>query len=206
MGGPDEMSPAPPAEPAPQGPGTGWARLRGTRRARLIGIGAAVAAVIVALSVIGATIGSGRPASHHLSQARNFTLSTLGHPGRHISLASFAGQPVIVNFFASWCEPCKRETPLIARYYRTTHGHPAVIGIAVNDSAAAAEAFIQKSGVTYPVAVDPLPMNTAIAYRLPGLPATFFLNARHQIVKRVFGALTPAALTTGSKLMTGRGG
>jgi cytochrome c biogenesis protein CcmG/thiol:disulfide interchange protein DsbE len=183
MGGPDEV--------------TG-----GTRRTRLITVCAAVAAVIVALSVLGATIGSGAP-SHRLSTARNFTLSALGRPGRHVSLASLAGRPVIVNFFASWCEPCKRETPLIARYYRTTHGHPAVIGIDVNDSAAAAEAFIRENGVAYPVGVDPLPMNTAIAYRLPGLPATFFLNARHQIVKRVFGALTPATLAAGRKLMTG---
>jgi cytochrome c biogenesis protein CcmG/thiol:disulfide interchange protein DsbE len=184
MGGPDEVT-------------------RGARRARLIAIGAAVAAVIVALSVLGATIGSGRSAPRHLSVARNFTLSALGHPGQHVSLASFAGRPVIVNFFASWCEPCKRETPLIARSYRTTHGHPAVIGIDVNDSAAAAEAFVRKNGVAYPVGTDPLPMNTAIAYRLPGLPATFFLNARHQIVKRVFGALTPATLAAGRKLMTG---
>src|SRR5437763_10919927 len=110
MGGPDEISPGTPAssgsgEGAAGGAGRDRAaeragRLRGTRRARLISIGAAVAAVIVALSVIGATIGSGRSAPHRLSQASAFTLRTLGHPGQHISLASYAGRPVIVNFFA----------------------------------------------------------------------------------------------------------
>jgi hypothetical protein len=54
------------------------------------------------------------------------------------------------------------------------------------------------------VAVDPLPMKTATAYRLPGLPATFFLNARHVIVKRVFGAVTQAELDSGAALMTQR--
>jgi hypothetical protein len=49
-------------------------------------------------------------------------------------------------------------------------------------------------------------MKTATAYGLPGLPATFFLNARHVIVKRVFGALTPAELTSGASLMTQRNG
>jgi len=65
-------------------------------------------------------------------------------------------------------------------------------------------AFVRKSGVTYPVAVDPMPMRAAIAYNLPGLPATFFLNARHIIVKRVFGPVTEAELASGTRLMTGR--
>jgi hypothetical protein len=55
------------------------------------------------------------------------------------------------------------------------------------------------------VVVDPMPMKTAISYGLPGLPATFFLNSRHQIVKRVFGAMTPAELATGARLITQRG-
>ncbi len=49
-------------------------------------------------------------------------------------------------------------------------------------------------------------MTDAIAYNLPGLPATFFLNARHVIVKRVFGAVTQAELTTGARLMAQRAG
>jgi thiol-disulfide isomerase/thioredoxin len=179
-----------------------WAsRLRGRRTAVAAAV---IVAVAVAITLVGATAGSGPAKARSLGQAKNFDLSVLGRPGQHLSLESLAGRPVIVNFFASWCSPCQKETPLIARFYRAKAGGVSVVGIDVNDSAAAALHFVHKSGVTYPVAVDPLPMKTATAYNLPGLPATFFLNARHTIVKRVFGAVTEAELTSGATLMMQR--
>ena len=155
-------------------------------------------------AVTGASPGSGPAKRHDLGQAKNFDLSVLGQPGRRLSLESMAGRPVIVSFFASWCAPCHKQTLLIARFYRARAGRVAVIGIDVNDKAHAALSFIHNSGVTYPVAVDPMPMKTATAYNLPGLPATFFLNARHTIVKRVFGPVTEAGLRSGASLMTQR--
>jgi cytochrome c biogenesis protein CcmG, thiol:disulfide interchange protein DsbE len=195
----------PPEAVAPPVPG--WrGRLRALRRPRVYGPVAGVAAVIVALAVAGATVGAGHAAPQSLGRAKNFTLGVLGHPGQHLSLQSMADRPVIVNFFASWCGPCKKETPLIARFYRDNGGRPAIIGVDVNDSAPAAMRFVHNSGVTYPVVADPAPMTAAIAYNLPGLPATFFLNSRHVIVKRVYGAVTQAELTTGARLMAGRAG
>ena len=186
-------------------PVPGWrGRVRALRSTRLVVAASAVAAAAVAFIVVGATVGSGARTPQNLGPAKNFTLGVLGHPGRQLSLQSMTGHPVIVNFFASWCEPCQKETPLIARFYRARQGHVAIIGVDVNDSAAKAMAFVRKSGVTYPVAVDPMPMKAAIAYNLPGLPATFFLNARHVIVKRVFGPVTGADLASGTRLMTGR--
>ena len=168
---------------------------------------AAVAAVVVvALAVAGATVGSGSAAPQTLGRAKNFTLGVLGHPGKRISLQSMADRPVIVNFLASWCTPCRKETPMIARYYRNTRGNPVIIGVDVNDSSAAAMSFVRKSGVTYPVVADPAPMTAAIAYNLPGLPATFFQNSRHIIVKRVYGPVSQAELTSGARLMAGRAG
>ena len=179
-------------------------RSRALRSPRTAVIAAVVVTVAVALIVVGATVGSGASTPRDYGRAQNFTLSVLGQPGQHLSLQSMAGRPVIVNFFASWCGPCQKETPLIARFYRARQGTVRVVGIDVNDQASAALSFIHKSGVSYPVAVDPLPMKTATAYRLPGLPATFFLNARHVIVKRVFGAVTQAELDSGATLMTQR--
>jgi cytochrome c biogenesis protein CcmG/thiol:disulfide interchange protein DsbE len=188
-------------------PATGWRGRLGPLRGRRAIVTAAVAAVVVvALAVAGITVGSGSAAPHSLGRAKNFTLGMLGHPGQRISLQSMADRPVIVNFFASWCEPCQKETPLIARFYRDSGGRPAILGVDVNDSPAKAMSFVRKSGVTYPVVADPAPMTAAIAYNLPGLPATFFLNSRHVIVKRVYGPVTQAALTSGTALMAGRAG
>ena len=186
-------------------PEPGWrGRVRALRSTPLVVAASLVAAAAVALIVVGATVGAGAPGPQHLGRAKNFTLGVLGHPGKQLALQSMAGHPVIVNFFASWCEPCQKETPLIARFYRARQGGVAIIGVDVNDSAAKAMAFVRKSGVTYPVAVDPMPMKAAIAYNLPGLPATFFLNARHLIVKRVYGPVTQAELDSGTRLMTAR--
>jgi len=195
-----------PPEPAVP-PGPGWrGRVQALRRPRVLVPSVIAVVVIVALAVAGATVGTGSAAPHSLGKARNFTLSVLGHPGQQISLRSMTGRPVIVNFFASWCEPCQRETPLIARFYRDNAGRPAILGVDVNDAASKAMTFVHKSGVTYPVVADPMPMTAAIAYNLPGLPATFFLNARHIIVKRVYGPVTQAQLTTGTRLMAGKTG
>ena len=200
---PGEPAPRTPPAPGEPAPGTPHGRFRALRSRRAVVTMAITAAVIVVLAVAGVTVGSGTAAPHSLGRAKNFTLGVLGHPGRQISLQSMAGRPVIVNFFASWCAPCQRETPLIARFYRNSGGRPAIVGVDVNDSSSAGLAFVHKSGVTYPVVADPAPMKAAIAYNLPGLPATFFLNSRHQIVKRVYGPVTQAELTSGAHLMTG---
>ena len=122
--------------------------------------------------------------------------------GQQISLSDYAGKPLIVNFFASWCEPCQQETPLLARFYRAEHGKVAIVGLDENDGQASALSFTHKEGVSYPVGFDPQVV-AASAYGVAGLPQTFFLDARHRIVDRVFGAVTQADLNRGIALATG---
>jgi cytochrome c biogenesis protein CcmG, thiol:disulfide interchange protein DsbE len=200
----DTMTAADATEPPTGGKARRLAhRLRGLGAPRLTALTAVLvgAAVIVALSLTGT---GGGPHRASPAPAKNFSLGALGHPGQRITLSSLAGRPVIVNFFASWCPPCQRETPMLARFAK--HTSVAVIGIDVNDPASSALAFVHKTGVTYPVATESAMGRTVIGYNLPGLPATFFLDSRHRIVKRVYGAVSRAELTTGAALISERAG
>jgi len=177
---------------------------RATSRRAKIATVAVVAALIVAVAlVLAAAHGPARQAVPP-RPAKSFSLARLGQPGSTVSLASYAGQPVIVNFFASWCGPCQRETPLLARYYETHAGHVNVVGIDANDQQAAALSFIAKKGVRYPVGWDPFPASVTTSYGVYALPQTFFLNAQHKIVAQVMGAVTARVLARDVALMNQR--
>jgi cytochrome c biogenesis protein CcmG, thiol:disulfide interchange protein DsbE len=159
-----------------------------------------VAASLVAIALVAS--GSAAPAGAVPDPAApSFSLPVLGHSGQKVSLADYAGRPLIVNFFASWCEPCQQETPLLAKFYRTEHGKVAIVGLDENDVLGSAASFTRKEGVSYPVGFDP-EVIAASAYGVAGLPQTFFLNAKHRIVDRVFGAVTLADINRGIALAT----
>lgn len=166
---------------------------------------AVAAAVLLAIGVvIGLTASSQAAKTPAKPQAaKNFTLAALGQPGHTISLAALAGQPVIINFFASWCGPCKHETPLLASFYRSHHGKILVIGIDANDENSPALKFVKAEGVQYPVATDPYPARVTVSYGVLALPQSFFLNSRHMIVKHVVGSLTAAELNSWAASLAG---
>jgi cytochrome c biogenesis protein CcmG, thiol:disulfide interchange protein DsbE len=180
------------------------ARRRGiSRQSKIVLIGAAVALLAIVVITV-ATAGSKATPPRTPPAAKVFTVSLLGHPGQHISLAALAGRPLIINFFASWCTPCKHETPLLARFYRDSGGRTLIIGIDANDEAGPAEKFVQSAGVGYPVGSDPFPAPVTTSYGVFALPQTFFLNAKHRIVKHVIGAVTLAELKAGVAVMDAR--
>jgi len=167
-------------------------------------IAVCVAASLVAIALVAS--GSGGPAGAAADPAAPaFSLPVLGASGQDVSLSDYAGRPLIVNFFASWCEPCQKETPLLASFYRTEHGKVAIVGLDENDVLGSAMSFTHKEGVSYPVGFDPGAI-AASAYGVAGLPQTFFLNAKHHIVDRVFGAVTLADINRGIALATGATG
>jgi cytochrome c biogenesis protein CcmG/thiol:disulfide interchange protein DsbE len=169
-------------------------------------IAGTVLAVLIAVAAV--VYLGGRPAGPAAGpppKAAGFSVPSLGHPGQHVSLVQFAGRPVIVNFFASWCGPCQRETPELARFYRQSGGHTVIIGVDSTDQASHALKFVAAKGVSYPVGVDPFPARVTTSYGVTALPQTFFLNAQHRIVKRVYGAVTAQQLRAGVALMNGPG-
>jgi cytochrome c biogenesis protein CcmG, thiol:disulfide interchange protein DsbE len=176
---------------------------RMSRQSKIVLAGAAAALLAIAV-ITAVTVGSKAAPPRAQPVARAFTVGLLGHAGQHVSLAGYAGRPLIINFFASWCTPCKRETPLLAKFYAEHHGRDLIIGIDANDEAGAAEKFVQAAGVTYPVGADPFPAPVTTSYGVYDLPQTFFLNARHRIVKHVIGAVTVTDLNQGVALMDGR--
>ena len=121
-----------------------------------------------------------------------FSLGRLTGDG-HVSLRSLRGKTVVLNFFASWCDPCKREAPVLEQLWQQDRAdHLVVLGVDTGpDAASDGRRFVKVHGITYPVVFDP---NAGIAsnrYALPGLPVTYVLNPQGRIVgEPVIGPVT----------------
>jgi cytochrome c biogenesis protein CcmG/thiol:disulfide interchange protein DsbE len=116
------------------------------------------------------------------ARAPVFSLGRLSGAG-DLSLRSLRGKTVVLNFFASWCDPCKREAPVLEQLWRRDRSHGLVVlGIDANDARGDGLRFVQKHHVTYPVVFD---HNGAVAsdrYGIQDLPVTYVLNPKGRIV------------------------
>jgi peroxiredoxin len=122
-----------------------------------------------------------------------FQLPTLD--GRPASLTDFRGRPVIVNFWATWCEPCKEEMPALQTQ---TDAHPelVVLGIDNVESAVKVRPFVEQLGIKFPILLDQ-DGSVVERYRVSGLPTTFFIDGTG-ILRFVYrGPLTAALLQQG---------
>lgn len=121
-------------------------------------------------------------------QAQDFELPVLGGDGT-VSLASFRGQPVVVNFFAAWCAPCKRELPALQEVAAKLEGRVAFVGIDHQDSERAALQLLRDVGVTYPAGYDP-EGKVATSYGLFGMPTTLFVAPDGRLLEKHTGELS----------------
>lgn len=111
-----------------------------------------------------------------------FALQRLSGPGS-VSLRSLRGKTVVLNFFASWCDPCKREAPVLEQVWREERRHNVVVlGVDANDSRGDAMRFVHAHGVTYPVVFDHNGLVAANRYDIADLPVTYVLNRQGRIV------------------------
>ncbi|MGA0123111.1 MAG: TlpA family protein disulfide reductase [Gaiellales bacterium] len=118
--------------------------------------------------------------------------------GESLDLADLRGTPVVLNFWASWCGPCRNEIPALAAFGAANPGLE-VVGVSYQDDPADARAFADQTGADWPSVIDDGPIGSA--WGVPGLPATFFIDADGQVVGRILGEATEATLEQGARAL-----
>jgi cytochrome c biogenesis protein CcmG, thiol:disulfide interchange protein DsbE len=100
---------------------------------------------------------------------------------RKASLASFRGKVIVLNVFASWCDPCRAEAPILASEQRTLAGHDAtILGVTYLDNTVASQQFVRQEHITYPVLRD-VSGNFVRSFGTTGVPETFVINRQGRI-------------------------
>jgi cytochrome c biogenesis protein CcmG/thiol:disulfide interchange protein DsbE len=124
------------------------------------------------------------------------TLDRARRDGR-IALSELRGHPVVLNLWASWCEPCRTETPVLeAGWKRAARDGVVFLGLDSQDASGDARSFLREFGVTYPN-VREAGRDTPRRFRATGLPETFFISADGNIVGHVIGAVDADQLRDG---------
>lgn len=125
-----------------------------------------------------------------------FTLADLSGNGS-ITLDRYKGKVVVLNFWASWCIPCKEENPALTDVWERYRGTDVVLlGIVFQDSTAAAREYTARLGNTWPSAVDDTGQ-VALSYGVFGPPETYFIGADGVIAGRHIGPIDSATLIKG---------
>ncbi|HEV3311713.1 MAG TPA: redoxin domain-containing protein [Chloroflexota bacterium] len=131
--------------------------------------------------------------------------SLTGMNGGSIRLTHFRGTPLLINFWATWCIPCRTEMPLLARTYRKDRGRLNIVGIDEQEPAAVVRAFVRQFHATYPIALDTL--GTAMyAYQIIGTPTSFFVNKQGVITHVKVGEIDAAEMATQVRSLLTTGG
>ena len=149
----------------------------------------AVGGLVVALRPVGGADvarGNGRVAP-------TFRVPDVRDPSGTVSLADFRGRPVVLNFWASWCVPCRREMPDFQSVHRLLGDRVAFVGMNHQDGRRPARELLSETKVTYPSGYDP-DGDVARAYRLLGMPTTIFISADGRIVGTRTGELRRSEL------------
>lgn len=127
-----------------------------------------------------------------------------GLDGPRLTSAGLGGQLYVLNFWASWCVPCREEAPQLVAFARKWQGRVQLIGVNWNDSAGDARGFIREFGIAYPQVVD-TGGGLGVEYGLTGVPETYVVDGNGVVMAGLIGATTAATLdTVVNDVLTGR--
>ena len=156
----------------------------------LAGASVALAALIalLALGLINRSPVTGRSGITRVGKpAPEISMPLLG--GGTFELSAHLGNPIVINFWASWCPPCRRESPLLERTWRAYAGKGVqFVGVDIQDDPEDAQAYLDEFGLTFPNGTDRGGRIT-VDYGVIGLPVTFFIGADGIVEGRFVGAL-----------------
>jgi cytochrome c biogenesis protein CcmG/thiol:disulfide interchange protein DsbE len=115
-----------------------------------------------------------------------------------LGIRELRGTPVVLNIWASWCDPCKQEAPLLERMWRTEARSRGTLflGLDQQDTTGDARAFTRAHSVDYPNVRDP-ENDVPRSYGATGIPETYFISARGEVVDHVIGVISPRELRDG---------
>ena len=137
-------------------------------------------------------------APSQVALAPDFTVYDL--EGNPVHLLSYLGKPIVLNFWASWCGPCKMEMPDFQKAFEELDGNVQFLMVNMTDGSRetveTAISFIESQGYTFPVLFDS-DMDAAITYNAYSLPTTYFISAEGQVIARASGAISAELLQQG---------
>lgn len=126
--------------------------------------------------------------------APDFTLTDLD--GNRVSLSQFSGQPVVVNFWATWCPPCKIEIPHLIEAYEREQDDVVFLAVSVDEPASVVRRFAEENGMPFTILLDD-GGSVAEDYGVKGIPTTFFISRDGQIAVRYVGPMSSRAIDEG---------
>lgn len=121
--------------------------------------------------------------------APNFTLKELD--GKQLSLSDLKGKVVLLNFWGSWCDPCKREMPDLEQAYQNWKEKGVVVfGVNIGESKITAKAFADRLGITFPIVLDSDRNVTLNMYKIGPIPTSFFIDKKGNIQQIYTGPMS----------------
>ncbi len=134
-----------------------------------------------------------QPAVNH--PAPDFTLARLD-TGENVALSDLRGKPIILNFWATWCGPCRAEMPALQAAHERYGDDLLIVGVDQGEESGVVEKFVEEFAISFPILMDPT-MAVSSDYRILGLPTTFFIDSQGIIRQVHAGQINSAMLAEG---------